>query len=576
MIRILPPAVADKIAAGEVVERPASVVKELVENAIDARAKRIRVDVQEAGKRLIRVTDDGSGIPADEAALAFHRYSTSKIATAEDLEHITTLGFRGEALASIAAVARVSLLTGTDRDQPGVLVRVEGGRVLGVEPRAGRRGTVVTVENLFYNTPARWRFLKSDATEMAHITRLVSAYALAYPEISFALYAGSKRRFHSPGSGKLHEAIIATWGLETAQAMHPVELDWAGIRVHGYIGGRSLSRADRGQLLLFVNRRWVQHALLARAVENAYKGLLPSGKHPVAVLNIELDPAVVDVNVHPAKREVRFHRLRDVLEAVERAVRGALAQEVPTPIRAPVVPTVPGAPPRGRRPSRAMVRLALEAQRPPETPEEKTGLSTEAGLPPLRVVGQVRQTYIVAEGPDGMYLIDQHVAHERVLYEELQNQPSQIASQGLLEPLTIELSPDQATVWEEYQSVFNTLGFVLEPFGEKTILVRAVPAMLAGGDVAACVLEILGELEEGPADAREHRTRASLACHSAVKAGQTLSMQEMRELVRQLEQTAEPRRCPHGRPIFVHLSWAWLEKQLGRSCHWDYTRSGRI
>ena len=192
MIRILPPAVADKIAAGEVVERPASVVKELVENAIDARAKRIRVDVQEAGKRLIRVTDDGSGIPADEAALAFHRYSTSKIATAKDLERITTLGFRGEALASIAAVARVSLLTGTDRDRPGVLVRVEGGRVLGVEPRAGRRGTVVTVENLFYNTPARWRFLKSDATEMAHITRLVSAYALAYPEIGFALHAQDK------------------------------------------------------------------------------------------------------------------------------------------------------------------------------------------------------------------------------------------------------------------------------------------------------------------------------------------------------------------------------------------------
>jgi len=565
VIRILPPEVADKIAAGEVVERPASVVKELVENAIDAGATRIRVDVQEAGKRFIRVTDDGSGIPADEAALAFHRYSTSKIATAGDLERITTLGFRGEALASIAAVARVSLLTGTDRDQPGVLVRVEGGRVLGVEPRAGRRGTVVTVENLFYNTPARWRFLKSDATEMAHITRLVSAYALAYPEISFALYAGSKRRLHSPGSGKLHEAIIATWGLETAKAMHPVELDWAGIRVHGYIGSRRLSRADRSQLLLFVNRRWVQHALLAQAVENAYKGLLPSGRHPVVVLNIELRPGEVDVNVHPTKREVRFRRLRDVLEAVERAVRGALTQEAPTPIRAPVVPTVPGAPLRKRRPSREMVRLALEAQRPLETPEEQAGLSIEAGLPPLRVVGQVRQTYIVAEGADGIYLIDQHVAHERVLYEELQNQASQVASQGLLEPLTIELSPDQATVWEEHQSVFNTLGFALEPFGENTILVRAVPGMLVGGDVAACVLEILEELREGPANTREHRTRASLACHSAVRAGQTLSMEEMRELVRQLEQTAEPRRCPHGRPIFVHLSWAWLEKQLGRS-----------
>nr|HID13328.1 DNA mismatch repair endonuclease MutL [Anaerolineae bacterium] len=408
MIRILPPEVADKIAAGEVVERPASVVKELVENSIDAGATRIRVDVQDAGKRLIRVTDNGSGIPHDEVTLAFHRYSTSKIATVEDLARITTLGFRGEALASIAAVAQVSLLTGTGRDQPGVLVRVEGGRVLGVEPRAGRRGTVVTVENLFYNTPARHCFLKSDATEMAHIGRLLGAYALAYPEIGFALYAEGKRRFHTPGSGKLREAIIATWGLEIAKAMRPVELVRAGIRVQGYIGGRRLSRSNRSQLLIFVNRRWVQHTLLARAVEEAYKGLLPSGQHPVVVLNIELDPAAVDVNVHPTKREVRFRRLQDVLETVERAVRSALIQEAPTP----AAPTVPGAPPRRRRPSREMVRLALEAQRPLEAPEER------AGLPPLRVVGQVRQTYIVAEGPEGVYLIDQHAAHERVLYQE--------------------------------------------------------------------------------------------------------------------------------------------------------------
>ena len=555
MIRILPPEVADKIAAGEVVERPASVVKELVENSIDAGATRIRVDVQDAGKRLIRVTDNGSGIPHDEVTLAFHRYSTSKIATVEDLARITTLGFRGEALASIAAVAQVSLLTGTGRDQPGVLVRVEGGRVLGVEPRAGRRGTVVTVENLFYNTPARRRFLKSDATEMAHIGRLLGAYALAYPEIGFALYAEGKRRFHTPGSGKLREAIIATWGLEIAKAMRPVELVRAGIRVQGYIGGRRLSRSNRSQLLIFVNRRWVQHTLLARAVEEAYKGLLPSGQHPVVVLNIELDPAAVDVNVHPTKREVRFRRLQDVLETVERAVRSALIQEAPTP----AAPTVPGAPPRRRRPSREMVRLALEAQRPLEAPEER------AGLPPLRVVGQVRQTYIVAEGPEGVYLIDQHAAHERVLYQELLRKAPQIASQGLLEPLTIELAPDQEAVWEKNQQLLADLGFVIEPFGEHTVLVREVPAMLAGGDAASCVLEILAGLsEESASDAREHRARASVACHSAVKAGETLSVEEMRELVRQLEQTAEPLRCPHGRPILVRLSWDWLAKQLGR------------
>ena len=594
-IRLLPPDIAAKIAAGEVVERPASVVKELVENSIDAGAGEIRIEIREGGRRLIRVADDGCGIPPDEAPMAFARHATSKLVDISDLDHIETLGFRGEALASIAAVSQVTLLTRHRQERMGLFMRVDGGQVTHQEGRGAPAGTVVTVEHLFRHVPARLKFLRQPSTEAGHIHTVVTHYALAYPGVRFSLTNDGRLAFQSTGSGSLLDVLIAVYGLEVAEQMleiddggpEPAEGAPAPLRVEGYVGVPALHRANRRYITLFVNRRWIQDSSLTHAVAQAYHSLLPVGRHPLAVVLIEIDPGEVDVNVHPTKREIKFRDGRRAFSAVQRAVRRTLVERAPVPemSRAPRTWPTPDWERRQAllRPGRGDVataqmaaQMGMELYRTagglPELGESAGGEAGRVGpvrLPLLRVVGQVGQTYVVAEGPQGMYLIDQHAAHERVLYEQMMAQHARrdVTSQALLEPLVLDLDPLLAGVLDEHLGALNQLGFQFEPFGGASFLLRAVASVLVVPDIQAALVDILELLRQGDdplADQAEERLIAAVCKRAAIKAGQTLSLEEMQELVRRLEQCESPRTCPHGRPTVLHFSVEQLEKEFGR------------
>lgn len=606
-IRVLSEEVASKIAAGEVVERPASVVKELVENSIDAGAREIKVEVRQGGRRLMRVIDDGTGIPADEVELAFARHATSKIASVEELSSIATLGFRGEALASIAAVSQLTIVTrAADEDggtpRLGTLLRLEGGKVTHRQKKGCPQGTVITVQNLFYNVPARLKFLRAETTERKHIDGLVYRYGMAYPHLRFSLVNDGRLTFQSLGSGELYDVLIKVYGLEVAQQMLEVrstEVDdpSTGLRrtqssrsghglkpgtsnlelvdVYGYISAPSLHRANRSYLTFFVNGRWVQDRMLSYAVSEAYHTLLPTRRHPIVVLRLRLDPSQVDINVHPTKSEVRFLDSSAVFTAVQKAVRRTLVDQAAIPRMMGSPLPWPAADVERRR---RLVEVGTQAKAAGVEAPSAFEFPEPAKLPPLRVVGQIAQTYIIAEGPEGLYLIDQHAAHERVLYEQLMAERAKmaVASQSLLEPLTIELPFQTGVVGGESGGTprlefLSQLGFDIEPFGGETYLVRAVPAMLATGDIGQAIAEIVDGLTEGgAAEAGEEAVSTSegalisLVCHSAVRAGKTLSQEEMRDLIRQLEGTAMPRTCPHGRPTMIHLSAAQLAREFGR------------
>jgi DNA mismatch repair protein MutL len=608
-IRVLTPDVAAKIAAGEVVERPASVVKELVENAIDAGATTIRVEIQMGGKRLIQVMDDGCGIPETEVAMAFARHATSKLASIEDLNRITTLGFRGEALASIAAVSQLTLSTRPAAQAAAIRIRIEGAKQATLGPAGAPAGTIVTVENLFYNVPARLKFLKANATESGHIHRIVSHYALAYPNIRFSLQNEKRTTFQTSGNGQLFDALAAVFSLQTARQMIEVENEEIDtqyrtssasqpVTVYGYTGSPSLHRGARDQIIFFVNRRWVQDRALNQAVVQAYHTFLPVSRYPVAVLNIQLDPAEVDVNVHPTKAEVKFRESRFMFKAVQRAVREAVVAASPVPAYGThptpsadsstsfgghAGDTAPWQPSFGSSNRMGFNQLGFEAQRPAslfrghEDQEnfEAAGdwllveSSDSTKMPPMRVVGQIRQMYIITEGPDGLYLIDQHAAHERILYEKLVAQKAQAAAprQQLLEPAVLELSPGQAAIVEAELEILTEVGFDIEPFGGTTYRIRAVPEILGQTEPGQALVDIVAEMADGaiPLAKETHEKIAITVCKRAsIKGGQVLSHQEMRELVRQLESTSAPRTCPHGRPTMIHLSAAQLAREFGR------------
>jgi len=559
-IKILEPEVVSKIAAGEVVERPASVVKELIENSLDAGATQVAIEARGGGVNLIRVIDNGMGIAADEVELAFHRYATSKIDTLADLDSISSLGFRGEALPSIAAVAQVEVLTRTPDEMAGTYIELQNGAVVERGKRGCPQGTRVTVRHLFRNVPARLKFLKSPATESGHISNLVSQYGLAFPEVRFTLIMDGRMALQTPGSGDLRDVLVKVYGLEAAQAMIQVgdqEKDQFP-NVWGFVSPPSLARSSRSYLSFFVNRRWVQSRLLSRAVEDAYQGLLMAGKHPIAVINISLPGQDVDINVHPTKTEVRFRYEPALFVAVQRAVRAALVEQMPVPLvrRQPGVPAfLPEEQPLVKR-ELPEPSLFAPARPPLESP-----------LPILRVLGQLSSSYIIAEGPDGLYLIDQHAAHERVLFERVRAQRAerQVEVQGLLEPLTIEVTPRQEEMLKAGGEVLATYGFAIEPFGQRTYLLRTVPALLKGERVAEALMEVLDSLGvEGDPKSWEEKVALSLACHSAVRAGQLLSAEEMRQLVRELELTELPRTCPHGRPTMVRFTSSQLEREFGR------------
>lgn len=600
-IRILSDDLAAKIAAGEVIERPASVVKELLENALDSGARDIRIEVRGGGQRLIRVADDGEGIPTPEVPTAFARHGTSKLQSADDLFALRTLGFRGEALPSLAAVARVTMITRTDDENSGTLYKVEGSQTLAHQPQGAPRGTVVTVEDLFRAVPARLKFLKAPGTEAAHITELIHAYALAYSHVRFSLVTEGKLLFQSTGNGRGYDVLLKVFGVEVAREMieiaesdeGPLEADGqnveqAGesrqdIRISGYVSPPSIHRGTRKLQYLFVNGRWVEDRSLSHAVVEAYHTLLMVGRFPLFVLNVQLPPDAVDVNVHPTKTQVRFRDSGEVYRAVQKTVRRALNQYAPIPsISSNIAISTPrDVEMRQRMLDSGHSSLSMTATSNRPTTEQAMALYAESSVssiqshpsmtpvPMLRVLGQIASTYIIAEGPDGLYLVDQHAAHERVLYDQFQAKVAGhiSVSQALLEPLTLDLGPAQWASLQQHQGLLEQVGFDFEPFGGQTLIVRSIPGILKNREPRAALVEILDEVSEGKSPLEkdtEARLITAICKGAAIKGGQLLSLDEMRALIRDLENTSSPRTCPHGRPTMVQLNMGQLEREFGR------------
>ena len=609
-IQLLDRDVASKIAAGEVIERPASVVKELVENAIDAGAGQIEVEIARGGLDLIRVTDDAAGIPEDELELAVMRHATSKLRSVQDLSRIGTLGFRGEALASIGAVARMTLVSRVPGAEGGNYVIVDNNEIIERGRQGAPFGTTAFVRDLFKSVPARLSFLRSPAAEATRCVTVLTQYALAHPDVALRVLVDGRLAFHSPGSGDASHVLLEMWGPDTASAMLSIQpTTMGGTTVSGYASEPTTTRPRRAGQILFVNGRLVEARILSYAIADAYRDIIQRGRYPLVVLFVTVPTDEVDVNVHPTKGRSpptprgRSHRRRP-------------ARHPPNPCRprhrcrplhrrpgsnASAAPPIPAAPPDSD--------VQLEA--PPLFPDPNTTSphsrfdpphsqdprhSRESGNPhsapppaqfTLRPVGQVGLTYIVAEGPDGMYLIDQHAAHERIVFEQVLSERGDRAatSQGLLTPATVQLTTRQQEVIAPLNDLLTSYGFEWEPFGDDAILLRAMPATLKESEAAQALLEVLDERSGGDIDAsdsilpprhsreggntdavdmRERRIAATIACHSTVRAGQTLSLSEMESLITSFRDANFPRLCPHGRPTMVHLSAAQLERQFGR------------
>ncbi|MSQ30637.1 MAG: DNA mismatch repair endonuclease MutL [Dehalococcoidia bacterium] len=586
-IAVLPPEVAARIAAGEVIERPASVVKELVENAIDAGAAHVAVEIVGGGGDRIRVSDDGCGIPPEQVADAFERHATSKLRSEHDLFAVRTLGFRGEALAAIAAAAEVDLVSRPAGQDAAAAAHLRDGRLERVGSAAAAPGTSVEVRELFAALPARRRFLRPPRAEARAVVELIAALALAHPEVAFRLVSDGRVALASPGTGDPRDAVAAVHGVEVARALVPAgarrqEADGAAVDVTALVGPPSLHRGSRGAIHLVANGRTIGSRSIAYAIEQAYAGLIPAGRHPVAIVRIDVPPEQIDVNVHPTKAEVRFRHERLVYAAVAEAVRGALTD-------APIAfaPLTAGAwPARGAReaPSehaeddgaagaagRAVIAGARPAPifAPPLTMAAgaaQAGLAIEARTPALRPLGQIDRTYLVAESADGLYLVDQHAAHERVLYEQAlaARAAGRPASQPLLAALAVPLSASQAALAAAEAEALAAIGWEVAPTDGAAVLLRAVPAALAGRDAAAALRDYLDRLDAEERLTGPDRAAATLACRAAVMAGDPLDGEQQRALLRALEACATPHTCPHGRPTMLHLSRAALERSFGR------------
>ena len=647
VIRILPEAVANKIAAGEVVERPASVVKELMENSVDAGGERVEVAVEAGGKRLVRVVDDGCGMTHDDALLAFERHSTSKIRSAEDLFQISTLGFRGEALPSIAAVSRLELETRHASESSGTRVEVAGGRLRDVKEIAWSRGTRVEVRDLFFNTPARRKFLKSESTELGHIATLVTHYALAHFQKSFRLtsltneilnvspVASARERVYqvmghqlleqlveiSPVERRMSAALAAETAEEGEQPEEPVV-----VRVSGFVSRPEVQKLNRNQIYFFVNRRLVRDRLILHAITEAYRNILPASVFPVALIFLELPASEVDVNVHPSKTEVRFRRAAFLHDLVRDSIRQALvaarpvaAFPIPKASRAPspdldeaeaaeriseeppllrgaevrVPRSVPAAP-RGTRdfqlssprpaPETGTLPLegaALSVYEPP-VPSPPTTVEREGEVAPagsgvsefpadLHPLGQVQDSFIVATNAEGLWIIDQHVAHERVLFERhlRQRREKKVEGQRLLLPIIVGLTPQQLAAFQDIAEELDANGFEVEPFGQRTVAVKTSPAEIRADEVERLLLEILesvGREAHGLSlDDLRLKIATSVACHAAIKVNMPLERKKMEWLLRELGKTECPMSCPHGRPIVLRYGLKEIQKAFKRT-----------
>jgi DNA mismatch repair protein MutL len=620
-IQVLSDELSSRIAAGEVIERPASVVKELVENSLDAGSTRVDVHVVGGGARSISVVDNGQGIPADELAIAFERFATSKIDESSDLIAIGTLGFRGEALPSIASVARVEAVSRHSGEDVGARYLVDFGKSGQMEPAGAPEGTRIEVSGLFKNVPARLKFLGSAGRELSRIQTMLASLALVHPHVAFSLNADGRDRLRTLGSGNIVDAVSGVYGQKIADQMLMLEADdSAAFSVSGLVSSPSINRSNRTYMTLSVNGRWIQSRRLSYAIEQAYHGFLPERRFPIAVAMIRTPLDDVDANVHPAKAEVRFLREDLVYSVVQRAVRGVLTAHAPVHelgsgraggslglLRTPISTggfgrRTDGRPEQGERPEPgsegfsqwpeplvsteqgpdAATASEFEPAQAPLTESQANGASGSEGdsssattpketLPVLRVIGQSHETYILAEGPEGVYLIDQHAAHERVTFEQVKARFDEniTESQPLLEPATVDLAPGMMSTVQEHLEELNRVGWGVDEFGGNSLIVRSVPASLAvrasGEGAGNIFVTVLDELSEGgTGESWRERMLASIACHSSVRAGQTLSIDECKNLIRQLEKADHPNTCPHGRPTIVQLTVGDLEREFKR------------
>jgi DNA mismatch repair protein MutL len=587
-IRVLPPEVANQIAAGEVVERPSSVVKELMENALDAGASRIELRLQGGGADLIEVSDNGCGMEADDASLALQRHATSKVSALADLSAVRSFGFRGEALPSIASVSRFVLTTSTGGPGAGVRVRIDGGRLARAEPAAHPRGTTVRVEALFYNAPARRKFLRAPATEAAHIHETVARLAAAHPAISFRVLSSDREQLDWPAGGGLRDRVTQILGASEAEALVPVA-DGDGLRrVAGLAATPALHRASPRDEHLYVNSRPVRDRRLLHAAHQAYATLLPRGRYPVLFLFLDLPPDEVDVNVHPSKAEVRFRSPGAIHDLVLRALRRSLPSaprwgplEVePADARGPAEAVREPAPSSAW--SGADDRIAAPASRAPsevlsagpardgvEAAEPRT---EQAPLIPdtIEALGQFRDTYILAAARDGLVLVDQHAAHERVLYERhlADAAAARVDRQRLLFPSILDAPATRLLAFERSRDLLRELGFVIEPFGGASLRVEEVPASIPAAAAEGLIRDLLATLAESDRTDRlqdlRHRIAALSACHAAVRAGEALQPEGMRRIIRDLGRARSPMTCPHGRPTMLHLPLERIEREFRR------------
>lgn len=624
-------AIANKIAAGEVVERPASVVKELVENAIDAGSTIIEVEVEEAGMQKIRVIDNGEGMERDDVVTAFERHATSKIRDENDLFRIETLGFRGEALPSIASVSRVELVTSTG-NTAGTRLQIEGGNLVTIEPASSRKGTDITVSDLFYNTPARLKYVKSIHTELGKITDTMNRIAMGHPDIAFKLIHNGRVLLQTNGNGDIRQVLASIYGINTVKKMIPIEAENLDFKIKGYIGLPELNRATRNYISIVVNGRFIKNYALANAIINGYHTLLMVGRYPICYIHIEMDPVLVDVNVHPAKLEVRLSKEKELGELITETIRQAFQKQ--TLIRKGSVPNrektaseqmmfkldhvpkkrtdsyerstltkkervvaqdfmkqlisaddesqkhpLPDVEQPLPKNEPVQIRETTPVQKTPPIPEKKDlqedmyesvlQKSNESRIPPLYPIGQLHGTYILAENEDGLYIIDQHAAQERIKYEYYKEKIGEVSNelQELLIPMTLEFPSDDFVKLQELLPELEKVGIFLEPFGLNTFIVRSHPYWFPEGEEEETIREIIDQvLQMKKVDIHQLREDAAImmSCKGSIKANQYLRADEIQQLLDTLRSTENPFSCPHGRPIIIHFSTKDLEKMFKR------------